>query len=433
MSPPPSSGIIAGHPHQLAQAVGARLGVVKRGGQRVARDAQPLNAFAPCRRGGRQREIRSTGGKPLDFLQLDAVPRRVADDGVEAAPRLDVLPVLPNAGKRYLPVQEAFAVGNGAGGAPQFGKFRPGGGIRRIFHAVRSTSQQAVGIVPQGGHQLTFRAVFLPRLHACRHPSPATQKIKQAAQVGSRLLHPCEQRRRFAHLGHVGVGHRLDALHPRGGRLSAGDGGTGKQAAQPVQLARGILHPHPDERVANAQVVVQKGQRRAHREAVQPQRHLGQFHGQAVLVHPIDAALEHHAANDGLIRQLGFVDDPVGRRGALQDVVPDAFDALHQRRGVGAVQPRRDYRHILDQFGDIVRQEVHCGDQEMAAAHCRVKNLEVQDSFGRVVFAELGVPFSLRSGVVLQGRGLVLEGLEPFFCQRLQGAVHDQIDEFLGV
>ena len=32
----------------------------------------------------------------------------------------------------------------------------------------------------------------------------------------------------------------------------------------------------------------------------------------------------------------------------------------------------------------------------------------------------------------MQRRGLVLEGLEPFLRQGLEGAVHDQIDEFLG-
>ena len=47
------------------------------------------------------------------------VPRRVADDRVEAALRADILPLTPDPRKGHLPVQEALPVGDGFGPAPQ--------------------------------------------------------------------------------------------------------------------------------------------------------------------------------------------------------------------------------------------------------------------------------------------------------------------------
>ena len=38
--------------------------------------------------------------------------------------------------------------------------------------------------------------------------------------------------------------------------------------AQPVYILHRLLHPQADQRIAAAQVVIQKGQRRAHRETV---------------------------------------------------------------------------------------------------------------------------------------------------------------------
>ena len=77
-------------------------------------------------------------------------------------------------------------------------------------------------------------------------------------------------------------------------------------------------------------MVIQKGQRRADGEAVQPQRHLRQFHGQGVLVHSVDAALEHHPPDDGLIGELRLVHHPVRRLGSLGDVLTDCGYPLHQ-------------------------------------------------------------------------------------------------------
>lgn len=40
----------------------------------------------------------SRGANPLDLLELDALPGRVADDGVEASLGVRVLPTVPHAG-----------------------------------------------------------------------------------------------------------------------------------------------------------------------------------------------------------------------------------------------------------------------------------------------------------------------------------------------
>ena len=58
---------------------------------------------------------------------LMPVPGWVADDGVEAAGGLVVLPAAPDAGEGNFPVEEVFAVGNLCGGAPDLGEVGPGG------------------------------------------------------------------------------------------------------------------------------------------------------------------------------------------------------------------------------------------------------------------------------------------------------------------
>ena len=63
--------------------------------------------------------------RPLAALIL--VPGRVADDGVEAADGLVVLPAVPDAGEGDFPVQKVLAVGDLFGGAPDFGEGGPEG------------------------------------------------------------------------------------------------------------------------------------------------------------------------------------------------------------------------------------------------------------------------------------------------------------------
>ena len=88
----------------LAEAVGAQLGGVEFRGQRIALVAKLLDAAAAGGGGGSKGQFRRTGCEPFDLLQLDLFPRRVADDGVEAADWIVVLPAVPDAGEGDFPV-----------------------------------------------------------------------------------------------------------------------------------------------------------------------------------------------------------------------------------------------------------------------------------------------------------------------------------------
>ena len=152
-----------------------------------------------------------------------------------------------------------------------------------------------------------------------------------------------------------------------------------------MQVIGGVPDPQPDQRVAATQVVIEEGQRRAHGETVQPQRDLGQLDGQGVLIDSVDAALEHHAADDGLVGELGLVHAPSlllwPVEGFLCESLPHVSPAVkHSRRRA----THWHSRNVLDQFGDVVGQEVHGGDQKMAASHGRVQDLQIQDRLGRV-------------------------------------------------
>ena len=115
MSPPPQQGVVAGGADDLAEAVGAGLGLVEGCGQRVVLLAQAFDALAAGGGGGGAGEIGIAGGEPFDFLELDAVPGGIADDGVEAALGGLVLPVAPDAGESGFPVEERLFVCDGFG------------------------------------------------------------------------------------------------------------------------------------------------------------------------------------------------------------------------------------------------------------------------------------------------------------------------------
>ena len=151
-----------------------------------------------------------------------------------------------------------------------------------------------------------------------------------------------------------------------------------------AEMLAGLCDPKANKRISTAQVVVEERERGADGEAVQPERHLGQFNGERVFVHAVYAALEHHPPDDGLVRKERLVHDPARLIRSFHDVVPDRRDPLNERRCVLLVQPFRYRRYILNQVGDVVGQEVDCADEEVTAAHRRVEYFQVEDRFCRI-------------------------------------------------
>ena len=277
-----------------------------------------------------------------------------------------------------------------------------------------------------------FELVALPLFLARGQPVDAAERIEKAAQVSRRFFDLLKQRGRSLDLGNVGVRHLFDLLHALGCVFGGLDGGGGGETAQPRQLLPGVVDAQADERVAAAQVVVEEGERRADGEAVQPQRDLGQLDRERVLVDAVDAALEHHAADDGLVGELGFVDDPIGGLGAVEDLAADRFDAVDQGRTVEAVEPGNGGRGVFDQLGDGVGEVVDRGDQEVAAAHGGVEDLEFQGGFGRVVAAQLAGAGGLGAAARFEQGRVALEALTALVDERAERALDDQVDERLG-
>ena len=227
---------------------------------------------------------------PLDLLQLDAVPGRVADHRVEAALGPVVLPALPDAGEGGLPVQKTLAAGDLPRRAPHLAEGGPEGALpERVggVDAVGAVGQQGKGfLLAQGkdAHQRRFEFTARLLLHARGQPAHPAERVEQSAQLRGRLFDLVEEGCRRFDLADIGVGHLLDALHPAGRVFGGLDGAGRVHLAQALHLLGGVVDAQADERVAAAQVVVEKGERRADGEAVQPERDLGQLDGERVLV-----------------------------------------------------------------------------------------------------------------------------------------------------
>ena len=258
------------------------------------------------------------------------------------------------------------------------------------------------------------------RLHSSGQPAHAAEEVEQTAQIGGGVLDPAKQRGGLPHLGNVRVRHLLYTLHTVGRGLGAGDGAAREQSAQPLQIGGRVRHPEADQRVAAAQMVVEEGQGRADGEAVEPEGDLRQLDGQGILVDAVDTALEDHPPDDGLVGQLGRVDDPLRLPGPAEDVPPDRGDAVDQGRSV-LVEPLRDGRDVLDQVGDVVGEEVDGCDEEVTAAHRRIEDLQVEHRLGRIQLEQLGVPDGLMPVVALELLRLFLESLQALLDQAASG------------
>ena len=126
--------------------------------------------------------------------------------------------------------------------------------------------------------------------------------------------------------------------------------------------------------------MIQKAEWRTDGKGVEPQRDLGQFHRHRVLVHAVDAPLEHHAANDVAVVELDRIEYPAPVLGVVHDRVADSVDPLRQRRQV-SLHERFGLGHGLD---DAVGEVVHEIDKEVAGAHGGIADLQLQQSLRRV-------------------------------------------------
>ena len=160
-------------------------------------------------------------------------------------------------------------------------------------------------------------------------------------------------------LGDLGIGEALDVLH---GGCRMGSPAQRFVQEQPsrafFRLVDSRTHPSAEQAIAAAQMMVQETERRAHREGVQPQRNLGQFHCHRVFIHAVHAALEHHAPNDMPVVKPRPVEGPAPVIGVGHNRVADRINARCQRRNV-AFNGILRFGHGRDHAIGQVVHEVH--------------------------------------------------------------------------
>ena len=370
------------------------------------------------------RDLGPAGREPFDLLQLHPVPGRVADHGVEAALGRVALPLRPDAGEGDLPVQEALLGGE-----------RPRLGEEAGEALSLSPARGRCAFVAHDGDGVAeaAREEGLERRPVLGRPqAEPVEGVDQGENPVERRGHRLDLGEGFGgavRLGDFRVRERLDGRHaPRRA------GGAGDRIVQ--QKRRSVFrrlvdagaHPGAEQAVAAAQMVVEEGERRADGEGMQPERDLGELHRHRVLVHAVDAALEHHAPHDVAVVEAFGSDGPAVRLGVGADGGAGGLDAVGERRTVVAPIDRRlRFGHGGD---GPVGEPVHQIDQEMPGAHGRVADLERQQAFGRVERAQFGEA-TRRVAPVPEFLGAGAERRHGRGGERPQSLVEDQADQIV--
>ena len=213
---------------------------------------------------------------------------------------------------------------------------------------------------------------------------PPVQRVEHRQERRERpgpLLHPPEQALGLGGLRDLGIGQRLDGLHrPRGLGRRPQRPAHEERPALPQRPRRRRPHPRAEEAVAGAQVVVEEAERRAHRERMEPQRHLGELHRHRVLVHPVHAPLQHHPPDQVAVVELRRRDGPAAGGRVLADRLADAFDPGRDRGLVAG----GDLVRLGERFDHPVGQVIHEAHEEVPGAHRRVADPEVEQPGGGV-------------------------------------------------
>ena len=350
-------------------------------------------------------------GKPFNFLQLDAVPRRVANHGVKtvAGARTE------NRRKAGPPVKKGFAGSQCAGAGHQVigrlcggvAAFKPACAEKcdKVLSRLQQFEQSDVfGVLSGGDLRLKCLPVFgefeqlmqfgnlvhRPAGHQPAHGAPEVEHGVNRRDLRCGLLREFFGQLR---LGNVHIGQVSHLGNVAGRQRQPVKLGLQQQRAQILQAALHIGQLFPMQAVANFEVMVQKAQRCADGEGVQPQGGFGQFNGHGVFVHAEDALLQNHAAHDVPVIELGIGHGPAPVFGGGFDAATNVRNArqhralpraagFHQMRGPGL------NAHQVggggDGFQHAVGQVIDQRHQKMAAAHGRVANFEFQNLAGRV-------------------------------------------------
>ena len=407
---------------------GALDGLVVFGGERGARGAKLRNhRFA---RGGGRRfgNLLAPRCPPLDFLQLDAVPGRVGDDGVEAASGHYV-------SEFDLPVKEVFTAGDSIGLIANQVESRGSGSEAGVVFAVVEDGVGAAGVAADGFGERGVERFALGFFHAGTEPAEAGGQIEHLAQASANLVLQSIPAKGFADRDdcevQVGVKRlrRLRRTPREGGQIGKEAEGDMVGPPRGEVVVRGV-DGDAEQGVAGADAVVEVGQRERRREAVQPERDFGEFDGHGVFIDAVDAALEHHAADERLAIGRGKL---VPERAALLDFGADRGVDVRVQEGAAAgfdlvelgLDGRDVGRFVVVAVASVVAavelvldrggEPVDGGDQEVPGAHCGVEDFEAEQ----------------RGGGVVGFGGLGLEGGDALVEQRPEGLLDNQVDELL--
>ena len=201
---------------------------------------------------------------------------------------------------------------------------------------------------------------------AFARPTLRLKKVERALLRAQAVLDLVHQRLGLVRLGDIDVGELADRLHgePRG--LDPPQVVLLQQAARELaQFIFHLMHAPAEEGVATAQVVVEKGKRRAHGEGMQPQSDLGELDRHRILVHAVNHALQDHTTHHMAVVELGWTDCPTLRLRRRKDALADIGDTLGDRRLPGrrnVIRPALRYDNLArvrHGFEHAIGQIVH--------------------------------------------------------------------------
>ena len=178
-------------------------------------------------------------------------------------------------------------------------------------------------------------------------------------------------------------------MHELCGHEQTGQLTVTEQAAVFGDAGTHAREPFAIQRITATQMVIEKRQRRADRERVQPERELGQFHRHRILVDAVHDTLEDHASHQVPIIEQSDVDRPLAARCLLLDALAQLENFARDRRLIvreaGGVSLGAGVGEL---FENAVRKVIDEADQKMSAAHCRIADTQSEDRLGRIGFGQ---------------------------------------------